>query len=356
MCFPDKRLKLLLALIVSSCYTFIPTTSLSDNTDDELVFLNWSDYIDPELVKKFELQHKIKLKQPYYDNDDNRNDMLVETNTEGYDLVIVDTPSLYAYRKAGWLEKIDTSKVTNYRHIDRRWIESAGESREYTVPYFWGTLGIAFRKDLLSKPPEKWMDLFRPDDELHDKIGMYRNTIDIIGAALKTLGHSVNDKNSKHLDEVEQLIIDQKPFVKTYEYLNLQEDSALVKGDIYAGMFYSGDALMVKEHNENIEYIIPSEGSMIWVDHLVVMKSSKHKEQVWQFINFLNEPANAAQLAEYVYGATPNTAAEKLLPEEFLQDPVIYPDKNALEKSEFNQLLPPRIVKKRNRIVNETIR
>ena len=352
----NRPVKTFLALFFSTFFALIPHISVADNNDRELVFLNWSDYIDPELVKKFEHQHRVTVKQPYFDNDDNRSDMLLETNTEGYDVVIVDTPSLNVYRKAGWLEKIDTSKIPNYRHINPRWIQSAGEGHEYSVPYFWGTLGIAYRKDLVKIPPQKWMDLFRPGDELHQRIGMYRNTIDIIGAALKSLGHSINDSSPKVLDQVERLISEQRPYVKTYDYLSLQENSALVKGDIYAGMFYSGDALMVKEHNDNIEYILPAEGTLIWVDHLVVMKSSKHKQFAWQFINFLNEPENAAQLAEYTYNSTPNVAAEKLLPAEYLEDPIIFPDKNALARSEFNLPLPPRIVKKRNRIVNQVIR
>lgn len=199
------------------------------------------------------------------------------------------------------------------------------------------------------------MDLFRPAKELHGAIAMYRNTVDLIPAALKALGYSANDTTSEALEQVEQLLIEQKPYVLTYDYLSLNEDSALVSGDIKSAMFYSSDALMVKEFDDNITYIIPSEGTMIWIDHLVVMKSSKHKELAWQFINFLNEPVNAAQLAEWVHGATPNTAAAKLLPEEILQDTVIYPDIKILEKSEVNQPLPARIIKKRNRIVEETI-
>ena len=348
---------LCLVLLAVSHLLLLPGLSRASSTQgDELVLFNWSEYMDPELIERFENKYQVKVKQPFYDSDDIRSDMLIETNTEGYDIVIVDTPSLDVYRKAGWLEKIDASQMPNYRHIDRRWIDAAGDSSEYTVPYFWGTLGIAYRTDLLTSPPEKWMDLYQPSAELHGKIGMYENTVDLIGSALKALGYSINDTESKNLDRVEQLLIEQKPYVGTYQYLNLEEDSALVSGDIVAGMFYSGDALMVMEFSDNIEYIIPSEGSSIWIDHLVVMKSSQNKALAWKFLNFINEPANAAQLAEFVYSATPNLAAEALLPQEFLDDAVIYPDKAALQKSEFNHSLPARIVKKRARIVNRVIR
>lgn len=345
-----------ITIFTNALLLLLPTSSpAATETDKELVFFNWSDYFDPELIARFEQQYNVKVRQPYYDNDDNRSDMLLETNTEGYDVVIVDSPSLHLYRKSGWLEKIDTAQIPNYRFVDQRWIDAAGDVAEYTVPFFWGTLGIAYRRDLVSSPPQKWMDLFRPEKSLHGKIGMYRNTVDLVGAALKALDHSINDTDPANLDQVEQLLREQKPYVLTYDYLNLEENSTIVTGEIVAGMFYSGDALMVMEYDENIEYIIPAEGSSIWIDHLVVMKSSKHKDLAWKFINFINHPSNAAQLAEFVYGATPNLAATKLLPNEFLQDTVIYPDKNALNKSELNQPLPARIVKKRSRIVSELL-
>jgi spermidine/putrescine transport system substrate-binding protein len=353
-CTPRVKTLLAITLFINAWLLFLPGSSLADiKSDKELVFFNWSDYFDPELMAKFEQQYQVKVRQAYFDNDDIRTDILVEKNTEGYDVVIVDTPSLSLYRKAGWLEKIDTNQVPNYRYIDQRWIDAAGDDGEYTVPFFWGTLGIAYRKDLVSTPPDKWMDLYRPEKSLQGKIGMHRNTVDLVGTALKALSYSMNDTNSATLDQVERLLREQKPYVHTYDYLSLEDESAIVTGEITAGMFYSGDALMVMEHDENIEYVLPSEGSMIWIDHMVVMKSSKHKELAWQFINFVNDPENAAQLAEWVYSATPNLAAEKLLPDEFLQDPVIYPDKNALSKSEFNHSLPARIVKKRSRIVSQ---
>ena len=121
-------------------------------------------------------------------------------------------------------------------------------------------------------------------------------------------------------------------------------------------MLYSGDALMVQEHHEDIEYVLPEEGGNIWVDYLVVLESSKNKDLALAFINFLNEPENAAQLAEFVYYATPNKAAEKLLPAEFLEDPVIYPSKEALAKSEFHNPLPPRAAKKRNLAVSKILK
>jgi spermidine/putrescine transport system substrate-binding protein len=139
----------------------------------------------------------------------------------------------------------------------------------------------------------------------------------------------------------------QKPYVNSYSYIDLDEGSALVSGDIAMSMLYNGDAMMVQEHEENIRFVIPKEGGALWVDYMVVMESSRNKELAWTFVNFLNEPENAAQLAEFVYYPTPNKAAEKLLPVEFLEDEVIYPNDDVIARSEFYTLVPARVKKKR---------
>ena len=322
---------------------------------DALVFFNWSEYMDPELVTKFEQEYGVKLRQPFYDHDDNRTDLLLQTRTEGYDVVIVDTQSLALYRKLGWLEPLDQARLPNLKHLDEKWLVGNDPYGAYSVPYFWGTTGIAYRKDLVDKVPDSWMDLFRPDASLSGSIGMYRNTVDLVSAALKALGYSINDRDPAHLDEVETLLREQKPHVKTYDYPSLDEKSMLVTGDIKAGMFYNSDTLMVAEFNDNIEYRIPREGCAIWVDRLVVMKSSRNKDLAWKFINFLMEPENAAQLAEWTYGATPNRSARKLLPEAFLQDRVVFPTSEDLARCETAEPLPARIIKKRSRIVSEVV-
>ena len=313
-----------------------------------LVFLNWSEYIDPELVEKFEQQFNAKVSEVYFESDDLRDDMMLETGALGYDLVIVNGINVDSYRKRGWIAPLDEAAIPNLKYVDTHWRNAFDSGNGYGVPYFWGTLGIAYRQDLVEQAPSRWMDIMQPAEALHGKIGMVENSRDLLGMALKALGHSANSTDASAIKAAEQLLLAQKPYVRTYNYVALTEESALVSGDVVAAMVYSGDALMVQEHDENIQYVLPAEGGNIWVDYLAVVENSRNKDLAWAFINFLNEPEHAAQLAEYVYYATPNTAAEKLLPQEFLADPVIYPGKEALAKSEFHTPLPPRAVKKRN--------
>jgi len=109
---------------------------------------------------------------------------------------------------------------------------------------------------------------------------------------------------------------------------------------------YSGDALTLQELNENIQYVLPQEGGNIWVDYLIVPANSTQKENAWKFINYLNQPEVAAGLAEYLYYASPNREARKLLDQDFLSDPIIFPSQELLKNSEFFSPLPARNLKK----------
>jgi spermidine/putrescine transport system substrate-binding protein len=314
----------------------------------ELVLLNWSEYLDPELVGKFEQAHNVKLREVYFESDDLRDELLVETNGMGYDLAIVNGVMIDSYRKRGWLAAATAAEVPNLKHVDEYWLKAFAGAEGHGVPYFWGTLGIAYRADLVETPPASWMDLFKPADQLRGKIAMVDSQRDALGMALKALGYSANSTDSGQVKEAMALLLAQQPHVNTYTYLVLDENSALVSGEVAMAMIFSGDALMLQEHHEEIQYVVPREGGNIWADYLVVMQGSKNKDIAYAFIDFLNEPEHAARLAEFVYYATPNKAAEKLMPGEFLADPVIYPSEEVLSRSEAYTPLPPRAMKTRN--------
>lgn len=314
----------------------------------ELVFLNWSEYMDPDLIEKFEQQHQVKIHEIYYESDDIRDEMLLEADGKGYDLALVNGAMIAPYLRRGWLESLTTQQIPNLEHIDEYWLKAFEGVQGHAAPYFWGTLGIAYRADLLETPPTSWMDMFKPVEQARGKIAMIESQRDALGMALKALGYSANSNDSGQIREAMGLLLAQRPYVKTYTYLVLDENSALVKGDVVMAMMFSGDALMLQEHNDKIAYVVPREGGNIWADYLVVLQGAKNKDIAYAFIDFLNKPEHAAQLAKFVHYATPNKAAEMLLPAEFLKDPIIYPSTEVLSRSEAYKPLPPRVIKFRN--------
>ncbi|MDX2493377.1 MAG: spermidine/putrescine ABC transporter substrate-binding protein [Desulfuromusa sp.] len=350
----NNFLKVFLILFVA-VLTSIPVQAA--NTVQELTFLNWGDYLSPDLQEKFETKFNAKIRLVTFDSDDNRNSLLLSTEGKNFDVALIDGNSIPSYIRRGWLTPISENDIPNSKHIIPRWSNAYEGAKEYSVPYFWGTVGIAYRSDLVKSPITSWMDILKPAEELQGRIFMFPQSRELVDIGLKALGYSVNTLNDpKAYKEVKKLLLDQKPYVKKYDNLAVDETSALIKGEILAATNYSGDALTLQAINEDISYIVPSEGSFLWVDYLVVMAKSEKKKLAMDFINFLNSPENAAEHAEYMYYATPNAAAEKLLTKEFLDDPYIYPEKDVMDNCEIEVKLPPRVNKTRNLIYSEVTR
>ena len=322
---------------------------------EELRFLTWPGYIEPEVVKEFEQRFNAKVTISYFESNAIRDEMLVNSDGRDYDVTVISSIKFSIYRRRRWLAPLSASDIPNIRHIERRWLETEADTQRYGVPYFWGTTGIAYRADLVSEPITRWQQILSPNEAVHGKIIMINTARDVLGMALKALGYSANSTDPEHLEEAEALLLAQKPYVKDYSYISLSEQSALVDGRAWAAMIYNGDALTLQAFNPNIVYAVPEEGSELWVDYLVVLAASPRQALAKTFINFLNEPQNAARNARFVHYATPNKAAEQWLPAEFLQDTRIYPSAEMLKKSEPYTELPPRIAKQVNTIFSRLL-
>ena len=348
LCF-DKIPKL--AAILLSLYCLPVHSAYSEN----LEFLTWADYLDPELASEFEAETGIHINFTYYESDDARDEVVSSEDGRGYDLAIVNGLMLQSYSKRNWLSPIGKDSIPNTAHIEARWLDAFPASKRYAVPYFWGTLGIAYRQDLVPDGFATWKDFFEPSEMLRGRITMLKSSRDILGMALKSLGYSANTNDRKAIKEAGQLLNAQRSFVRSYEYISLSEKSALVSGDVWASLAYSGDALMVQEHHEDIAYVVPEEGSNLWVDYLTVFHASPRRDLALKFIDFLNRPEIAARNAEFVYYATPNKAALELVSEEYKEDQTINPPPSVIKRSEIYKELAPRSQKTVNSIFADLV-
>jgi spermidine/putrescine transport system substrate-binding protein len=278
----------------------------------------------------------------FFSSDEHRTELLLETGGKGYDLILTSGIDLAIYLQRNLVAPLDLERLPNIRHVSPQWRRAFPNAEQYAVPFFWGTSGVAYREDLITTPITSWMQIFDPGPELQGRIAMLNTSRDVIGMALKALGFSLHCEDEQALEKVRDLLRRQKPHVHSSLYLSMDESSLLVRGDVVAAMAYSGDALMLAEHNDHIRYVIPEEGGNIWVDYFIVARHAVNPELAHAFLNFINEPENAAQMATFVYYATPNLAAEKLLDEEFLNNPIIYPSATSLQNSEFFAPLSPR--------------
>ena len=293
-------MKVTFSIITSFFLFFLSLTIRADNIR-ELVILNWADYMPAEIVSEFEQQYKVKVREVYYESDEDRTQVLVNSNGSGYDLIMVSGGDLLSYSQFGFLAPIQYKKLKNYKHLEPRWLGAHEGAAEYALPFFWGTLGIAYRKDLLDSPPSSWLDIFKPDKALQGRIAMMADGGEILRIALKALGYSVNSENPKELKDAQQLALEQKEHVKAYQYIQIDDSSELISGDVWVSMVYNGDALAVQEYNENIAFVVPEEGTHLWVDYWTIAAKAKESELAYQFLDFISRPDIAARLAQSFY-------------------------------------------------------
>ena len=324
----------------------------------ELVLLTWEDYVAPEVIAQFTKATGISVRLVTFEDDGERDKLLVAANAGDFDLICVNHTALGAYRASGWIAPVGVADVPNLRHVERKWLERVPDADGFAVPYFWGTTGIAYRKDLVAGELNHWKDLLDPAPALAGFIAMTTNARDLTGVALKALGYSVNSSEPGKLKEAEALLMKQRPAVRNYNYeLAVErEKSALITGEIKAALAFNGDALQLQALEPRIVYVVPPEGSALWIDFLVVSAQSTRKVEAYAFLDFLNRPDMAARNAVHVNFASPNAAAEALLPATFRANPAIYPPAAVLEKAEFEQELPPRAQKRVNELVARVLR
>ncbi|MEX2804973.1 PotD/PotF family extracellular solute-binding protein [Streptococcus sp. H31] len=302
----------------------------SGSAADRLVIYNWGDYIDPALLTAFTERTGIKVQYETFDSNEAMYTKIKQGGTT-YDLAV---PSDYIIDKMideELLVKLDKAKLKGLDNIAPEFLgKSFDKTNDYSIPYFWGTVGIVYNKKLLDSYPQHWNDLWR--QEYRNQIMLVDGAREVLGFSLNSLGYSLNTKRRAELQEAEKhlqaLVPNIKAIVgdemKTYM---IQEDSAI-------GVTFSGEASEMLEANANLAYIVPSEGSNLWFDNFVIPKTAKHYDEAYAFINFMLEPENAAQNAQYIGYSTPNSAAEALLPDAVKNNLAFYPDKSVLNNLE----------------------
>ncbi|MBL4932203.1 extracellular solute-binding protein [Clostridium paridis] len=291
---------------------------------------NVGDYIDKELITKFQDETGIKVNYEEYDTNEIMYQKLKGGNSS-YDIVVPSDYMLQKMIKEDMVEKLDFNNIPNYKNIDDKFKNlSYDPKNEYSVPYMWGTVGIIYNKTMVTDPVDSWNILWNP--KYSKQIMMFDSIRDTMAISLKRLGYSINTTDPKEINEAKEELIKQKPLVKAYVVDEVKD--RMIGGEAALATVWSGDAVYMMEQNPDLEYVVPKEGSNKWFDTLVVPKDSPHKEEAEAFINFLCDPQNAKQNVEYIGYSTPNKEAFKLLDEDTQNNPASYPSDELLDKCE----------------------
>lgn len=305
---------------------------------EKLVVYNWGEYIDPEVLTMFEEETGIDIVYEEFET----NEILYPKISSGAIAYDVICPSDYMIQRMienDLLSEINFNNIPNLKNIGKQYLEQSRQfdpENKYSVPYCWGTVGILYNKMMVDEPVDSWSILWDP--KYKDNILMQDSVRDAFGVTLKYLGYSLNSTDLDELTEAKNLLIEQKPLVQAYVIDQVRDK--MIGNEAALGVIYSGEAIYTQKENPNLEYVIPKEGSNIWIDSWVIPKNAEHKENAEKFINFLCRPDIALMNFEYITYSTPNEAARELIEDESIRNSEIaFPDLSKYDNLETFQYL-----------------
>lgn len=302
----------------------------------DLYVYNWGEYIDKDVITAFEEETGLKVS---YDDTMNTNEEMYPKISSGaikYDLLCPSDYMIQKLAEEDLLEPLDFNKIPNIKNIGTRYLESSREfdpENKYSVPYCWGTVGILYNKTMVTEPVDSWGILW--DEKYKDSVLMQDSVRDAFGITLKYLGYSLNSTEEAQLDEAKIKLMEQNQKGLVQAYVIDQVRDKMIGGEAALGVIYSGEAIYTQRENPDLEYVVPKEGSNIWIDSWVIPKGAKNKENAQKFIDFLCRPDIALKNFEYITYSTPNDAARELIKDEDIKNSTIaFPDDAVVENCE----------------------
>lgn len=319
----------------------------SSSHSNELYVYNWGEYIDDSVIEEFMEETGIHVT---YDMFETNEEMypIIEAGAVNYDVVCPSDYMIQKMAENNLLAELNFDNIPNLANIDSQYIESSRSfdpENKYSVPYTWGTVGILYNTKLVEEKglpvPTKWSDLWNP--AYKGEILMQDSVRDAFMVSLKSLGYSMNTDNMGELQEAKSRLIEQKPLVQAYVIDQVRDK--MIGGEAAVGVIYSGEMLYIQEEVANqdldytLEYVLPEEGTNLWIDSWVIPAGAKNKENAEKWINFLCRPDIAKKNFEYITYATPNKAAMELLDEETRNNKAVFPDAEQLKNCEVFKYL-----------------
>ena len=300
-------------------------------------FFNWSNYIAEQTLPAFEKETGITVNYDMYSDEEEMFSKL-KAGVQGYDLIVGTDYMIPRLKALQAIDPIPHDLLKNLGNIDAKFQNPDYDpGLQFTVPYLWGTTGIGYNKSKLAKPPSSWKDLW--DEKYAGRLSVLDNTRDGVGCALLMLGLPMDAKDPAQISQAREALLKQKALLKHYSSATYIDE--LVSSEIWIAQGWSGDVLQANKDNKNIDYIIPKEGSFIWVDSLCLIHGSEHREETLQLVDYLLEGRVAADTANAKRFASPNAKAIELLDPAIRKDPRVFPSKDIASRLSFYPVLEP---------------
>ena len=330
--------------------------------DEVLNLYNWNDYIAPETIERFQKFCNCKVKQTYFSDNE---EMLAKlaAGARGYDVIVPTSNYVAGMAKQGWLQPLDHGKIPNLKNVMPQYLNTEFDpGNKYSAPYAMSITLIGYNEQKIKElgvPLDSWATIFDPAvlAKIKGRVTVLDSQSEVMAAALKYLGYSVNDRDPKHWQEAKAAILKAKPYWAAFNASSyIRELSAgniwMVHG--YSNDVYQADLAAQKAGMKfRVRHSLPKEGAVLALDAMVIAKGAPHADLAHKFINFMLEGQNSADLTNMIGSGNPNAEAQKHIKPEIKQISAIFPDEQTAKKLEMLKDLKPAERRTMNRIWTE---
>ena len=324
---------LLAALLTAALFTAALAEADKPFEGTQIKVYNWYDYIDETVLDIFEEETGIHVN---YLNFSQNEDLYTKLSTgaETYDVIFPSEYMIERLIKEDLLAELDLANIPNLENVMETLLDPTYDpGNAHSVPYMWGTLGILYNTDMVEEPITSWTALL--DERYAGSIFMMDSVRDTVGLALKTLGYSMNSHDEDELAEAGEWLMNQRDSGVVAGYILDQAKDMMANNEAAMAVMYSGDALYAMEKNDKLAYVIPDEGSNVWVDGMCVPKTSENKAAAECFINFMCRPDIVQMNMEYIYYSSPIKQVVENLSEEELASTAMNPTDEMVARCEY---------------------
>jgi len=337
-------LALLITISVIGCAQQDNSTGSNKTPTRILQVFNWNNYIAPETIQRFEASCDCGVKQDYFSDNE---EMLAKlaAGASGYDLIVPTGNAMDTLIRQGVLIPLDKTLLPNLKNIHPAYLKTIFDpANQYSVPYAYTLTLLGFNSNKMRElglPTDTWAIIFEPEylQKIKGRVTVLDSPRELMSAALLYLGYSANDQDETHWNQAKELIIRAKPYWAAFSNTSYIREIAI--GDLWVVHGYSNDlfqaALDAKKTGRNfaIDYAIPKQGAVMSLDSMVLHKNGKHTGIAHQFVNFMLDGRNSAELTNLIGSGNPNIDAKPFIQPELLQNKVIFPDEDTLSRLEM---------------------
>lgn len=331
-----KKMALLSSLSLSGCGWRLANVSANNSgsgKSDQLYVYTWNQYTDEELLSTFTTQTGIKV---FVDTFDSNDVMLAKLQAGGGSSYSVIYPSDYMVQKMvekNLLIELDKEKIIGLENLFPQFQNPIYDpNNRYSLPFSWGTTGFIYNPEKLGTEPTDWEYIWQNKDKLNKRMTLLNDVREVMGATLKMLGYSYNSQNENEIKAAYEKLKSLKPAIAAFDTDAWRNQ--ILAGDLWLAMCYSSDAVKIAQENPKLKYVVPSSGSSLWSDTVVIPKTAPNLQGAYSWINLLLQADVSAEITKRLSVAIPNRAGFEQLPPQLQNNTNLFPPESVLNKCE----------------------